>query len=77
MRAWIRQRLPTWAQLLLLSRTVWGFILILLGFACENVAAIQSFATSWGLPSWVPIALGLGLGAFARVRDAYSGANPP
>ncbi len=76
-KAWVRARLPTWAQLLLLSRTMAGLLLMALGFAAEHVSEVQGFAVAVGLPSWAPIALGFSLAFYARARDAYTGANRP
>ena len=75
---WIREKVPyTWARLLLLSRTVWGALLIALEFAAQHVPEIQTVLTQIGVPQWAPTLVGLLLVLISRYLDAVSGANRP
>ena len=75
-KAWVRRHLPTWAQLQLLSRTVWGYQLMALGYLADHSLQVQDLLGQVGAPSWTPTVAGLILGLYARYSDASRGVNP-
>lgn len=76
-KAWVRARLPTWAQLTLLSRTIWGGALGVVGFAAERSEEVHNMLSAMPfVKPWHVQAVGLGLIFFARYRDAITGRNP-
>ena len=76
-KAWIRARLPTWAQLTLLSRTYLGGFMGVIGFAAERSDEIRSLLSAMPfVKPWHVQAVGLALIFFARYRDAITGQNP-
>lgn len=75
LKAWLATLWADVKALLARSRTVWGLLIALLGFATEHVDELQSLAGAIGLSAWTPIAIGLGLALYARWSD-HRGANP-
>lgn len=64
MKAWLA---TLWSLILARSRTIWGAIAILLGFAVEHVTELQSILGGVGVKAWMVQAVGLALVFYGRV----------
>lgn len=77
MKAWIRRRLPTWAQVLVLSRTMLGVLMGGFGLVAAHSEQVQALVSQIpGAQPWHVTAAGLALAGIARLHDAYRD-NPP